>query len=199
MYSNELYHYGVKGMKWGVRRKQYRNTVKTAKNRMYDKWNTIEDAHEDRLIKLNRKYGQLGNNVEGGNRKLTRTEKKSYKKEIGSEWDRYSKEMDKATSEYKATKKQAKQDAKNYGKSEDHLRAKQLKQKNLNQLSNAELKELNNRMQLESQYKNLKRQNVNAGQKFVKDVAYETSKQIASEYTKKYAKKGISYIGDLRK
>lgn len=79
-------------------------------------------------------------------------------------------------------------------KSEDHIRAKQLKKKRLNQLSNAELRELNNRMQLESQYKNLKRQKVSAGRKFVQDVAYETAKNTASEYTKKYAKKGVEHV-----
>lgn len=79
--------------------------------------------------------------------------------------------------------------------SSDHTRAKELKKKKLSQLSNAELKELNNRMQLESQYKNLKRQNISAGQKFIKDVAYESGKQLAAEYTKKYAKKGIELVG----
>lgn len=78
--------------------------------------------------------------------------------------------------------------------SEDHIRAKQLKKKKVSQMSNAELRELNNRLQLESQYKNLKRQNVSAGRKFVKDVAYETAKNTASEYTKKYAKQGIAYM-----
>ena len=84
---------------------------------------------------------------------------------------------------------------KSSNQSEDYVRAKKLKKKKLSQLSNAELKELNNRMQLESQYKNLKRQNISAGQKFVKDVAYESGKQLAAEYTKKYAKKGIELVG----
>lgn len=79
-------------------------------------------------------------------------------------------------------------------KSDDHIRSRELKKKKLSELSNAELKELNNRMQLESQYKNLKRQNISTGQKFVKDVGYETSKNIASEYAKKYAKAGIAYM-----
>lgn len=79
--------------------------------------------------------------------------------------------------------------------SEDYERAKTLKKKSVKQLSNAELRELNNRMQLESQYRNLKKQNVSAGKKFVQDVAYEAAKGTASEYTKKYAKKGLSYVG----
>lgn len=80
-------------------------------------------------------------------------------------------------------------------KSEDHVRAKALKKKKLSQLSNAELKELNNRMQLESQYKNLKKQNISTGRKFVQDVIYDSSKELTKEYTKKYAKKGIELVG----
>lgn len=115
IYIDELYHHGIKGMKWGVRRFQKRDGSLTP----------------------------LG------------------KKRV---------------------------------KSEDHVRAQSLKKKKLSEMSNAELRELNNRMQLESQYKNLKRQNVSAGQKFIKDVMYESSKNIASEYTKKYAKEGIAYV-----
>ena len=80
-------------------------------------------------------------------------------------------------------------------KSEDYVRAKALKKKRLSQLSNAELKELNNRMQLESQYKNLKKQNISTGKKFVKDVIYDSSKELTKEYAKKYAKKGIELVG----
>lgn len=79
--------------------------------------------------------------------------------------------------------------------SEDHVRAKALKKKKLSQMSNAELKELNNRMQLESQYKNLKKQNISTGRKFVQDVMYDSSKELTKEYTKKYAKKGIELVG----
>lgn len=113
MYNNELYHYGVLGMKWGI--------IRSRQN----------------------------------NKSISRKSKKS----------------------------------------EDYLRAKQLKKKKVSEMSNAELKELNNRMQLESQYKNLKRQNISTGQKFIKDVAYETAKNTVSEYTKKYAKEGIKYVG----
>lgn len=78
--------------------------------------------------------------------------------------------------------------------SEDHVRAKELKKKKLSQLSNAELRELNNRMNLESQYKNLKRQNVSAGRKFVQEVAREAAKNTASDYARRYAKEGANFI-----
>lgn len=112
MYNNELYHYGVPGMKWGVRKSRQNNKSVSRKSK----------------------------------------------------------------------------------KSEDYLRSKQLKKKKLSEMSNAELKELNNRMQLESQYKNLKRQNISTGQKFIKDVSYEVAKNTVSEYARKYAKEGINYV-----
>lgn len=81
-------------------------------------------------------------------------------------------------------------------KSEDYTRAKNLKKKKLSELSNVELKELNNRMQLESQYKNLKKQNINIGRKFVTDLVYDTAKNTASSYASKYARQGIDKFVD---
>lgn len=117
----------------------------------------------------------------------------------GQKWGvrRYQKKDGSLTSAGK--KRYSEDSSRKSSKSDDHLRAKALKKKRLSQLSNAELKELNNRMQLEQNYKNLKKQRVNAGQKFVKDVAYETAKSTASDYAKKYAKAGISFMVDSMK
>ena len=36
-YQNELYHFGVKGMKWGIRRSDTYNESYTRKQRKYDR------------------------------------------------------------------------------------------------------------------------------------------------------------------
>ena len=104
-------HYGVPGMRWG-HRKQYRDAVKTAKNKKYKEWDSAENRHEDRVTQINRKYGQHGNNFEGKNSKMNRATKKAYKSEINKAWDSYEKSVDKATLKYKTAKKQAKEDYK---------------------------------------------------------------------------------------
>ena len=51
MNDNELYHYGVLGMKWGVRRKRNSSNVETAK----PKKKTLSEMSDDELrSKLNR-------------------------------------------------------------------------------------------------------------------------------------------------
>lgn len=170
-YSNELYHYGVKGMKWGVRKDKYvtvRQAVKNAKK-------AGKQARKESLAadKENLK-GQLG-----GWRKAVKNGSKAYKqaqKESFARDNAYNKEL------------------RNKNKSEDYLRARELQKKPVSQLSNSELRELNTRMQLETQYRDLNKKNVSSGEKFIKDVAYETAKNTVSDYGRKYAKKGIEYI-----
>lgn len=54
--------------------------------------------------------------------------------------------------------------------SEDHTTAQNLKKKSLKSLSNSELKKLNERMQLEQNYKNLNPSSISKGSKIVKGV-----------------------------
>lgn len=76
--------------------------------------------------------------------------------------------------------------------SEDHIRAKSLKKKKLRQLSNDELRDLNTRMQLETQYKDLKKKNISSGRKFANEVLRESAKKTASSYISAGMKKGIN-------
>lgn len=89
--------------------------------------------------------------------------------------------------------------AKKKGWSEDAETAAKLKTKNVKQMSNTELKKLNERTRLENEYKNLNRKAPSAGRKFVNEVTKEVGKEIAKDFVKKNAKKGIAYAATLLK
>lgn len=112
MVNNELTHYGILGMKWGVRRSQ---------------------------------------------RQLDRISGKAKRKN----W------------------------------SDDATDAAKIKTKKVNQMSNAELRKLNERIRLENEYSNLTKSKPSAGRKFVAEVGRE----IAKESTKKTIKRGMAWIG----
>lgn len=123
MKNNELTHWGIKGMKWGVRR--YQN-----------------------------KDGSL---TPAGKKRLSKIDKKS--------------ERD--------------------GWSEDATSAAKLKTKTVKQLSNAELRKLNERTRLEQEYKNLNKQRTSAGQKVVNEILTGAAKDTAKSYVSKYMRQGI--------
>ena len=89
--------------------------------------------------------------------------------------------------------------AKKKGWSEDAETAAKLRTKNVKQMSNAELKKLNERTRLENEYKNLNKKNPSAGRKFVNEVTKEVGKEIAKDFVKKNAKKGIAYAATILK
>lgn len=78
--------------------------------------------------------------------------------------------------------------------SEDHTKASNLKKKPLSQMSNAEIRALNERLQLERQYRDLNRKETSKGEKFVKDILVNAAKQTATNYTSKYMSKGIDVV-----
>lgn len=92
--------------------------------------------------------------------------------------------------ERSAQRKAAKAEKKGY--SEDYKATKDLRKKKVSQMSDAELRQAINRMNLEQQYKSLNSRNVSAGQKFVQEVLRDSAKEVAKEYTKKGIKTGIS-------
>lgn len=78
--------------------------------------------------------------------------------------------------------------------SEDHLQAQQLKKKKLYEMSNKELETLTRRMQLEQNYKNLNRQQISKGQKFVTDILTEVGKETAKNIVKSGVKTGMNAL-----
>ena len=85
--------------------------------------------------------------------------------------------------------------AKKKGWSEDAETAAKIKTKKLKQMSNADLKKLNERMRLENEYKNLNKQQKNAGKKF----ASEVGRELVKDYTKNGIKKGVKFATELLK
>ena len=81
-------------------------------------------------------------------------------------------------------------DTKVTNKSEDHLKKVKLKKKRLSQMSNAELTELNKRLQLEKQYRDLTKTDMNPGLKFAKDILTELGKESIKGYIKTEGPKG---------
>lgn len=83
--------------------------------------------------------------------------------------------------------------------SSDAEEAAKIKTKKVSQMSNAELKKINERTRLENEYSNLRKnkKQKGAGAKFVSEVVRETAKDTVKSYTtplaKKYAEKGVSW------
>ena len=54
IYSNELYHYGILGMKWGVRR--YQNPDGTLTEAGKKRYGTVENLHSKQTVKQAKKF-----------------------------------------------------------------------------------------------------------------------------------------------
>ena len=73
--------------------------------------------------------------------------------------------------------------------SEDHKTKMAIKSKKISEMSNAELKVVNERLQLEKKYKELSTEDLSKGQKFVRDMLLNSAKQTAQQQTNKYMSK----------
>ena len=121
MTNNELAHWGVKGMKWGVRR--YRNkdgSLTPAGRKRYSDGTSSDDSHDD------------------------------------------------------------------YKRAHSKTSAKQL--------SDKELRERINRLQMEKQYSQLTQREKSFGEKFVTDVLTNAAKQTVTNYASKYMTKGLDAL-----
>jgi len=75
--------------------------------------------------------------------------------------------------------------------SEDHIKKVTLKKKKLHQMSNAELRTLNERMQLERSFKDLNKKDVSAGRAFVEKTLTDIGSDIVKTAMSTAIKKAI--------
>jgi len=75
--------------------------------------------------------------------------------------------------------------------SDDYKKASSLASKNPNQLSNSQLKTVNQRLNLEQQYKSLTKKQKSKGAKFVSDVMTNSSKKVLTEFASKQMSKTL--------
>lgn len=68
--------------------------------------------------------------------------------------------------------------------------------KSVKSMSDKELRQRINRLQMEQQYKNLNKQEVSKGQKMATEVLTNVAKQQAAKYIIKYMDKGINAMAD---
>lgn len=142
VYTNELYHHGIKGQKWGVRRYQNANgTLTSAGKKRYDR-----DQRENAGKKKGNKVGQADPN-RWVKEDLERTRNLS---NSTSNTLRDIDNMNRTTQKISSRKKQSKID--------------------LSKMSDKEMRDAINRYYLERQYKDvMTSQNVTKGREYVSD------------------------------
>lgn len=154
----ELYHHGTKGMKWGIRRYQNKDGSLTPAG----------------IKRYNREVQKLKD------REASIKAKEKAKK--------YQDKLDKKKSELDEREAALRGKPTSKGASKTTATNKQGPSKSIKDMSDAELRAIVNRMQLEQQYRSLAPQQVSKGKKFVDSVLNNVVAPAAKEVGKNVAK-----------
>ena len=166
-----LYHFGVLGMKWGKRLGGLRRAVNKANGAA----NTArkESMAKSRASSDSHKLGSFRRAVNDSNKAAAIARKDSLVKSV------------------KDAKTQIKRnETRSY--SDDHKEKIALKKKKIHEMSNTDLRKINERLQLEKSYKELRKNDLPRGQKFVTDMLTTIAKQSATNYVTQILTKGVS-------
>lgn len=158
-----LQHHGIKGMKWGVRRYQNKDgSLTPAGVKRYSASTRRVRGHAGPGIYIGGPKRQLA----GAKKDLEFLDKGGHlSKGFGKKRQEMYDKRDRAALEKKITKLENKINKTDW--SEDARTASQIKKKKVNEMSNAELKKINERTRLEQEYSRLNPKGVNKGWKYV--------------------------------
>lgn len=153
--DNELYHYGVKGMKWGVRR-----------NKIVSKGDPVPKRTNWRGYGTRTHVGKDG---------VTRTYSRDMYNTKVTLNGKTMKEHAASAKKRAASAKEKREADKIKDWSDDARKAHAIKKKSIDQMSNKELQELNKRQDLENRYKNNNPSTIKKGMQVLATAAVATT------------------------
>lgn len=181
--DNFLMHYGVLGMKWGVIRKNLNSYVRAKQNaRTAEKKTKIQEKTKGKQAKIRAK---------------TKTKIALAKLKEQQKIDKKKKEIqdgEKNQSSESKSKPQSQHQIDNQSNNQKEKTKTGTTSTSIRDISDADLRAMINRIQMENQYKALTAPEKSAANKFITDVLTNAGKQLATDFVKKSAQNGISSI-----
>lgn len=168
IHNGELYHHGIKGMKWGQRRYQNKDGSLTPAG--VKRYNKEIQKLKDREASIKAKE-----------------KAKTYQAKL----DKKKAELDEREAALKG-----KSSAKSNAKPTAQKPGAEPQRKSIKDMSDAELRAVVNRLQLEQQYRNLTPQQVSKGKKFMDSVVGKVLAPAAQEVGKEVAKKLLTNVAN---